>query len=88
MDNKPLWSCVTYNFNNYELFYELPESVINDNAEYLYFSNDKTLTSSTWTIVYMECDDDPFNTVCELRYHIFDYTAGSVRRYPIDEVNK
>lgn len=78
MDNKPLWSCVTYNFNNYELFYELPESVINDNAEYLYFSNDKTLTSSTWTIVYMECDDDPFNTVCELRYHIFDYIRSDI----------
>lgn len=78
MDNKPLWSCVTYNFNNYEKFYELPESVMNEEAEYLYFTNDKTLTSSTWTIVYMECDDDPFYAVCNLRYHIFDYINSDI----------
>lgn len=78
MNNKPLFSAVSYNFNNYEKFYELPESVISDEAEYLYFTNDKTLTSSTWTIVYMECDEDPFYAVCNLRYHIFDYINSDI----------
>lgn len=78
MDRKPLWSCVTYNFNNYEPFYELSESVIDEEAEYIYITNDKTLTSSTWTIVYKECDDDPFYAVCDVRYHIFDYINSDI----------
>lgn len=78
MEKKPLWSCVTYNFNDYEKFYELPENVIDENAEYIYITNNKSLTSSTWTVVYKECDDDPFYAVCDVRYHIFDYINSDI----------
>lgn len=76
--SKPIFSCVSYNFNDYELFYELPETAMNPDVEYLYFTNNKSLTSSTWTMVYMDSDEDPFYSVCNLRYHIFDHINSDI----------
>lgn len=77
-DKKPKWSVVTYNFNNYEKFYELPESVIDDDAEYIYITNDYTLKSKTWKVVYMNIDADPFYSVCYVRNHIFEIVDTDV----------
>lgn len=72
------YTIATYNFNGYERFYDIPDNIVDNDAEYIYFTDDRTLKSDKWHFVYMDCDADPFYTICKIRYNIFDYVNTDI----------
>ncbi len=78
--NKPLFSVLCYNINSYDKFRDLDESVINPLAEYVYLTNDKSITSNTWTIKYIEFNDDEdiWDICSKIRYNPFRFVKSDI----------
>lgn len=75
------YSVLTYNLNNYEIFREISPEVYNPDVEYVYITDDKSITSSTWTIKYIEKPDDYasyFDFIYKLRYTPFEYVSNDI----------
>lgn len=72
------YSVLTYNIGGYEIIHEIEEK--SDRAEYIYVTDDKTITSSTWTVVYVENEhpDDNFDLCYKIRFNPFDYVHTDV----------
>lgn len=75
------YTVLTCNFNGYEIMREI--KCPQEDVEYVYVTDDKTLTSSTWSIVY-DLDLEgltPFEKVQKLRENPFKYcsTATCIR---------
>ena len=69
------YSVLTYNIAGYEIIHEIPEQCINPEIEYLYITDDHSITSNTWTVIY--CDDltgSTFNKCYQIRFNPFKYT--------------
>ena len=45
------YSVLTFNLGGYEVIHEIPKSAINPEIEYIYVTDDDSITSDTWTIV-------------------------------------
>lgn len=68
------YSVLTYNIAGYEIIHEIPEQCINPEIEYIYVTDDHSITSNTWTVVY--CDDltgSTFNKCYQIRFNPFNY---------------
>jgi hypothetical protein len=73
------YTVLTYNFDGYEIMREIPKGLMRDDAEYIYVTNDHTLKSETWNIVYEDSfTGDGFDKVCQLRRNIFKYVNTDV----------
>lgn len=69
------YTVLTYNFGNYEIMREIQGK--QDDVEYIYVTDDKTLTSNTWTIVYDEELEglDIYEKVLRVRENMFKYCS-------------
>lgn len=76
MDKK--YSVLTYNVGGYERLHEV-ESV-SPNCEYVYVTDDRSITSKTWTVKYVENEhpDDVFDLCYKIRFNPFDYCSTDV----------
>lgn len=79
--NKPLFSVLTYNLDGYETFMEINHEIMNPNAEYVYLTNDRSISSNTWTVKYVDYPENVksvFDAIYYFRYHPFDYVNSDV----------
>lgn len=67
------YSVLTYNIGGYEVLHEINEK--SENAEYIYVTDDRTITSSTWNVVYVDNPhpEDNFDLCYQIRFNPFDY---------------
>lgn len=71
------YSVLTYIFGGYEFVREV--ECVDENVEYVLVTDDKTLTSNTWTIKYLENkSDDIFENCYEVRFHPFKYVSNDI----------
>ena len=77
MDEKK-YSILTFNIGNYEVLHEVENP--SDICEYVYVTDDKTITSSTWTVKYVENEhpEDNFKLCWKIRYNPFDYVSTDI----------
>lgn len=72
------YSVLTYNIGGYEILHEIKEK--SDRAEYLYITDDRSITSSTWTVVYVDNPhpEDNFDLCYDIRFNPFNYVHTDV----------
>lgn len=72
------YSVLTYNFNNYEKLHEIVYPELD--VEYIYVTDDKNITSSTWTIIYDEKLQNlsAFEKCYYVRFHPFEYVSTDI----------
>ena len=72
------YSVLTYNIGGYEKVHEILEK--SPNAEYIYVTDDKSITSETWTVVYVDnpWPHDPFGLCYEIRFNPFRYVHTNI----------
>ncbi len=72
------YSVLTYNVGGYEVLHELEYK--DDDVEYIYVTDDKTITSSTWNVVYVknEHPEDNFDLCYKIRFNPFDYVHSDI----------
>lgn len=68
------YSVLTYNLNGYEVMHEIAPEAINDEIEYIYVTDDHSITSSTWTVVYADdLTGSTFDKCYQIRFNPFKY---------------
>lgn len=76
------YTVITYNFGNYEIMHNIKQDVYEatkDRVEYLYITDNKELTSTTWTMIYVEpYDGDVFVPCYKVRFNVFDYAHSDI----------
>ena len=75
------YSILTFNFNGYENFREIKPEVYNPDVEYVYLTDNESITSNTWNVKYLQKPDDCqnyFEFVYRLRYNPFDYVTNDI----------
>ena len=72
------YSVLTFNIGGYEVLHEI--EVKSDRAEYIYVTDDRSITSSTWNVVYVDNPnpEDNFDLCFKVRYNPFDYVNTDV----------
>lgn len=72
------YSILTYNFNNYELLREVQNP--QDDVEYIYVTDDPTMTSNTWKIVVDESLSDlsTFEKCYSVRFNPWKYVSTDI----------
>lgn len=71
------YSVLTYIFGDYEKVREV--KFFDENAEYILVTDNKSLTSNTWTIKYLDSvSENPFENCCKVRYNPFDYVSNDI----------
>ena len=76
--NKPVFSVLTWNLNGYDKFRDLDESIVNKDAEYVYITNDRSITSNIWTVKYIDIEGDVWENCCKIRYNPFNYVNSDI----------
>ena len=78
MENKYKYSVLTYNIGGYEILHELEYK--DDDVEYIYVTDDRSITSSTWNVVYVDNPhpEDSFDLCYQIRFNPFDYTTTDI----------
>lgn len=75
MDYK--YSVLTYNIGGYEKLHEL--NFKDDDVEYVYVTDDHTITSNTWNVVYVDdLTGDNFDKCFQIRYNPFNYVHTDI----------
>lgn len=77
------YSVLTYNIGGYERIHNIPQDIYEktkDYVEYVYVTDDKSITSSTWTIKYVDnpYPEDPFWLCYHIRFHPFEYVSNDI----------
>ena len=76
------YSVLTILMGNYDILHELPFQNTNENVEFICVTDNKNLTSNTWTIVYDEDLDkeeyNGFDRTFLVRYNPFKYCNSNV----------
>lgn len=72
------YSILTFNIGGYEKLHEI--EYYDEDVEYVYATDDRSITSSTWNVVYVEnlYPNDNFNLCFDIRYNPFDYVTSDV----------
>lgn len=72
------YSILTYNIGGYELLHEVENA--SPICEYVYVTDDRSITSSTWNVVYVknEHPEDVFDLCYKIRFNPFDYVSTDV----------
>ena len=77
--NKMRYTVITFNIGGYEVLHEIPKEAINDSIDYLYITDDHSITSSTWSVIYDDgLTGSTFDKVFQIRYNPFRYTDNEV----------
>ena len=79
--NKYKYTILCYNINHYEIVHEVLEK--DPNCEYIMVTDDKTLTSRTWTIIYDETLEglSTFDKCYSIRFNLFKYATTDICIY-------
>lgn len=73
------YSVLTYNIGGYEIIHEIPEAALNPEIEFVYVTDDHSITSSTWTVVYADdLEGSNFDKCFQVRYNPFRYVHGDI----------
>ena len=76
------YSVLSYNLNGYEIMHEVEPNAyekMKDHVEFVYVTDDKTITSSTWTVVYVEpYEGDVFKACYDIRFNPFNYVHSDI----------
>lgn len=72
------YSILTYNIGGYEVLHEV--ECKSERAEYIYVTDDRSITSSTWTVVYVDNPhpNDPFWLCYQIRFNPFKYVNTDI----------
>lgn len=72
------YSVLTYNVGGYEILHELEYK--DEDVEYVYVTDDRSITSSTWNVVYVDNPhpEDNFDLCYQVRFHPFDYVHSDI----------
>ena len=72
------YSVLTYNIGGYEVLHEVRHP--SPRAEYIYVTDDRSITSSTWNVVYVDDPhpEDPFGICYNIRFKPFDYVHNDI----------
>lgn len=71
------YSVLTYNIGGYEVLHEV--RCPSPNAEYIYVTDNRSLTSSTWTMVYVDPPKgDPMGLCYYIRFNPFEFVNTDV----------
>ena len=77
--NEKKFSVLTYNINGYEIVHEIEEKAINPEIEYIYVTDDHSITSSTWTVVYVDdLTGSTFDKCYQIRFNPFKYVNTDI----------
>lgn len=78
MEKKFKYSVLTYNIGGYEILHELEYK--DDDVEYIYATDDRSITSSTWNVVYVDNPhpEDSFDLCYQIRFNPFDYVTTDI----------
>ena len=78
MKNKKRYTVLTFNFGGYEVLREVQHK--SPNAEYIYVTDDRSITSQTWDVRYVEnpYPDDVFFACWQVRYNPFEFANTDV----------
>lgn len=78
MDTKYRYSVLTWNIGGYELLHEIEEKT--EGVEYVYVTDDRSITSSTWNVVYVDNPhpEDNFDLCFYIRYNPFEYVHSDI----------
>lgn len=73
------YSVLTYNIDGYEIIHEIPEQYINQEIEFVYVTNDPSITSDTWTVVLDDTlTGTTFDKCYQIRFNPFKYTHTDI----------
>lgn len=68
------YSVLTYNINGYEIIHNIPKECMNPDIEYVYVTDDHSITSDTWTVVYADdLTGSTFDKCYQIRFNPFKY---------------
>lgn len=73
------YTVLTYNINGYEIIHEIPENCLNEDIEFIYVTDDHSITSSTWTVVYADdLTGSTFDKTYQIRFNPFKYAHTDI----------
>lgn len=73
------YTVLTYNIAGYEILHEIPQSAMNESIDYIYVTDDHSITSSTWTVVYADdLTGSTFDKCYQVRFNPFKYTDNDI----------
>lgn len=73
------YSVLSFNIGGYDLVYEISPNAMNDEIEYIYVTDDHSITSNTWTVVYDDnLNGDIFDKCYQIKYNPFKYIHTDV----------
>ena len=78
MEKKFKYSVLTYNVGGYEILHELEYQ--DKDVEYVYVTDDRSITSNTWNVVYVDNPhpEDNFDLCYQIRFNPFDYVSSDI----------
>lgn len=76
MDTNKQYSVLTYNIGGYEKIHPILKK--SPNAEYIYVTDDTSIKSDDWTVVYVPKCDDGFEGCFNIRYNPFDFVHTDI----------
>ncbi len=76
--NKKRYTVLTFNFGGYEVLREIRHK--SPNAEYIYVTDDRSITSRTWDVRYVDnpYPEDVFYACWQVRYNPFDFATTDI----------
>ena len=73
------YSVLTYNINGYEIIHNIPKECMNPEIEYIYVTDDHSITSDTWNVVYADdLTGSTFDKCYQIRFNPFNYVHTDI----------
>ena len=73
------YTVITFNMSGYEVLHEIPQDAINEDIDYIYVTDDHSITSTTWNVVYDDAlTGSVFDKCFQVRYFPWKYTENPV----------
>ena len=73
------FSVLTYNTNGYEIIHNIPKECMNPDIEYIYVTDDHSITSDTWNVVYADdLTGSTFDKCYQIRFNPFKYVHTDI----------
>ena len=73
------FSVLTYNINGYEIIHNIPKECMNPEIEYVYVTDDHSITSDTWNVVYADdLTGSTFDKCYQIRFNPFNYVHTDI----------
>ena len=73
------YSVLTYNIAGYEVIHNIPKECMNPEIEYVYVTDDHSITSDTWNVVYADdLTGSTFDKCYQIRFNPFNYVHTDI----------